>query len=68
MFSLRSMSNGSHTLTAGEELVEWKGCKRPCSLDKSGGDPRQRDAALDRHTLPLPALRGSSSAKDCSSI
>src|SRR5271157_508653 len=30
------------------------GCKRPCSLDKSGGDARQRDAALDRHTLPLP--------------
>jgi len=27
MFSLRSMSNGSHTLTAGEELVEWEAVK-----------------------------------------
>ena len=27
MFSLRFMSNGSHTLTAGEELVEWEAVK-----------------------------------------
>ena len=27
MFSFRFMSNGSHTLTAGEELVEWEAVK-----------------------------------------
>lgn len=28
MFSLRFMSNGSHTFTAGEELVEWEAVKK----------------------------------------
>ena len=67
MFSLRFMSNGSHTFTAGEELVEWEAVKNHGS-SAAGGDARQRDAALDWHTLRLPALWGSSSARACSSI